>query len=76
MLTLGRLIDRAAESKVTLEEIEAETADLAIVANYKRFGNLCGQHCQIVEMHHSIEDYAVFPRLAEHGEAFRKIAER
>jgi hemerythrin-like domain-containing protein len=47
-----------------------------MIANYKRFGNLCGQHCQFVEMHHSIEDYAVFPRLAEHGDAFRKIAER
>lgn len=76
MVTLGRLIERAADGTVTVAEIEAETADLAIVANYKRFGNLCGQHCQIVEMHHSIEDYAVFPRLAQHGEAFRLIAER
>lgn len=76
MLTLGRLIDRAAEGKVTAAEVAAETADLAIVANYKRFGNLCGQHCQIVEMHHSIEDYAVFPALARQGEAFRRIAER
>jgi predicted glycoside hydrolase/deacetylase ChbG (UPF0249 family) len=76
METLGRLIERAANSTVTVEEIEAETADLAIVANYKRFGNLCGQHCQIVEMHHSIDDYAVFPQLAKQGEAFRKIADR
>ena len=76
METLGLLIERAASGTVTSEEIEAETADLAIVANYKRFGNLCGQHCQIVEMHHSIEDYAVFPRLAEYGEPFRKIADR
>jgi len=76
MVTIGRLIDRALEGKITIEEVEAETADLAIVANYKRFGNLCGQHCQIVEMHHSIEDYAVFPQLAKQGEAFRKIAER
>jgi hemerythrin-like domain-containing protein len=76
MVTIGRLIDRALEGKITIEEVEAETADLAIVANYKRFGNLCGQHCQIVEMHHSIEDYAVFPKLATYGEPFRKIAER
>jgi hemerythrin-like domain-containing protein len=76
MEVLGRLIDRAASGTVTAEEIEAETADLTMVANYKRFGNLCGQHCQFVEMHHSIEDYAVFPQLAKHGEAYRKIAER
>ena len=76
METLGRLIERAASGTVAVEEIEAETADLAIVANYERFGNLCGQHCQFVELHHSIEDYAIFPRLAGYGEPFRKIAER
>jgi predicted glycoside hydrolase/deacetylase ChbG (UPF0249 family) len=76
MDVLGRLIERAAAGTVTAEGVRAETADLTMIANYKRFGNLCGQHCQFVEMHHSIEDYAVFPRLAEHGDAFRKIAER
>jgi hemerythrin-like domain-containing protein len=76
MDTLGRLIERAREGGVSPAEIRAETADLSMVANYRRFGNLCGQHCQIVEMHHSIEDYAVFPALAQQGEAFRRIADR
>ena len=47
-----------------------------MLANYRRFGNLCGQYCQFVEMHHSIEDQAIFPKLARQSEGFRRIAER
>jgi hemerythrin-like domain-containing protein len=76
MQVLGRLIEQAAAGTVTQAEVAAETADMTIIANYRRFGTLCGQHCQFVEMHHSIEDYAVFPELALKGEGFRRIAER
>ena len=76
MKTLGKLIERANAGAVSRAEIAAETDDLAMVANYRRFGNLCGQHCQIVNTHHSIEDYAVFPALAEQGPAFKAIADR
>jgi hemerythrin-like domain-containing protein len=76
MEVLGRLIDQAAAGAVTQAEVAAETRDMTMIANYRRFGTLCGQHCQFVEMHHSIEDYAVFPPLALKGEGFRRIAER
>lgn len=76
METLGKLIERAAAGEVSSAQMEAETSQLTMVANYRRFGNLCGQHCQIVNTHHSIEDYAIFPALAEQGPAFAKIADR
>ena len=76
MHVLGRLIERAAEGSVTSADVVVETRDLTMIANYRRFGNLCGQHCQIVEMHHSIEDAAVFPELAKQGAAFKRIADR
>ncbi|MCR6673493.1 hemerythrin domain-containing protein [Devosia ginsengisoli] len=76
MLTLGKLIERANAGGVTSAEIAAETDDLAMVANYRRFGNLCGHHCGIVDMHHNIEDYAIFPALAQQGPGFKAIADR
>lgn len=76
MQLLSRLIGQASRGEVTPAEVEAQTAGLEMVANYRRFGNLCGQYCQFVEMHHSIEDQALFPRLALQGEGFRRIAER
>jgi hemerythrin-like domain-containing protein len=76
METLGRLIERASAGGVTPQQVDAETSGLTMVTNYRRFGNLCGQHCQIVNTHHSIEDYAIFPALAEQGDIFRKVANR
>ena len=76
MKTLGKLIERANAGTVSRTEISAETDDLAMVANYRRFGNLCGQHCGIVDTHHSIEDAHIFPALAVQGPAFKAIADR
>ena len=76
MKTLAVLIERAAKGQVSAEAAAAEATGLAMVANFRRFGNLCGQHCQIVHVHHSIEDEAVFPAIAAQGEAFRAIADR
>ena len=76
MTTLGKLIERANAGTVSNAEIAAETDNLAMVANYRRFGNLCGQHCNIVNTHHSIEDAHLFPVLAQQGAGFKLIAER
>ena len=76
MVTLGRLIERAASGGADAAEVTAEAATLAMVSNYRRFGNLCGQHCQIVNMHHSIEDEAIFPSIAAQGAGFAAIADR
>jgi len=76
MRVLRTMIERASQGQVTPAEVTAETGSMAMVANFRRFGNLCGQHCAIVNTHHSIEDYALFPAIAAQGEAFRKVAER
>jgi hypothetical protein len=76
MRTLAVLIDSAAAGEVGAREATDQAADLAMVANYRRFGNLCGQHCNIVNVHHSIEDQAIFPVIAAHGPAFKAIADR
>ena len=76
MKTLRVLIERASAGGVTQAEVEGAAAGLDMVANYRRFGNLCGQHCAIVEQHHSIEDYAVFPPLGAKGDAWKKVTDR
>jgi hemerythrin-like domain-containing protein len=76
MKMLRTLIERASQGEVSQDKVAAETGGMTMVANFRRFGNLCGQHCSIVNTHHSIEDYAIFPAIAAQGEAFRKVAER
>lgn len=76
MKTLDALIERASRGDISHAEIASETDNLAMIANYRRFGNLCGQYCNMVNMHHSIEDAHFFPRLADKGSAFKAIADR
>ena len=76
MQVLGQLIGRAAAGKATPADVAAETADLVMVSDYRRFGTLCGQYCQFVHGHHSIEDRMLFPALADKSPVMKAIAER
>jgi len=76
MTTLRTILEQAAAGEITPQEAEARTENLTMTTNYRRFGNLCGQYCQIVHTHHSIEDQAIFPELSTKGEAYRKVVER
>lgn len=73
---LRRLIEKASAGLVTQAEVAEATGDLAMVANFRRFGTLCGQHCQFVHGHHSIEDAYLFPALAAKAEAWKRVTDR
>ncbi len=76
MRAIRVLMQRAADGSVTPAEVAAETGGLAMVTNFRRFGNLCGRHCQIVHTHHSIEDSHVFPALAAQSDGYRRVTDR
>jgi iron-sulfur cluster repair protein YtfE (RIC family) len=59
------------------EGLRDKVAALAMSANYRRFGNLCGEECQMLSGHHGIEDAHMFPILHSAGGAgLRKVVER
>lgn len=59
------------------EVLLAKISDLDMRHNFKVFGNMCGQECQMLSGHHGIEDQVVFPRLHEAGDAgLKKVVER
>jgi hypothetical protein len=76
MKFLRELIERASSGALTSADVVAKTADLAMIANFRRWGSLCGQHCQFVHGHHSIEDAALFPELAAKSAAWKKVTDR
>lgn len=76
MGVLRELIAEIGAGKKTVDEIEPEVQGLAMVSNYKLFGNLCGQHCHIVNAHHGIEDAHIFPALSEKGAAWKRVTDR
>ncbi len=76
MQRIRALIAGAADGQVTPAQVAEETASLLMVENFRRFGNLCGQYCQVVHTHHSIEDAYVFPAIAAISDGYRRVAER
>lgn len=76
MRAIRGLLQRAAEGLAGPDEVAQETSRMAMIGNFRRFGNLCGQHCQIVNTHHSIEDYHLFPALAAQSDGYRRVTER
>lgn len=73
---LRTMIDEIMAGRKTAREVEEEAEALTMVHNFRRFGNLCGQHCQVVHTHHSIEDAGFFPVLSQKGEAWKKVTDR
>lgn len=76
MRAIRGLMERAAAGTATVEEIAAETAGMEMVDNFRRFGNLCGRTCQVINTHHSIEDAHLFPALAAQSDGYRRVTER
>lgn len=57
--------------------LSEQVSKLDMSANYRLFGNLCGQECQMLTGHHTIEDLHMFPLLHEEGSSgVKKVVER
>lgn len=76
MRILQKIIARAAEGTITPEAAEAEAQALPILENYRRFGAMCGQYCQIIHTHHTIEDQHMFPAVSAKSKAWNKVIDR
>lgn len=73
---LKDLVEKIASGEVDASQAAEKAEALEMVSNYRQFGNLCGQHCQFVHTHHSIEDAHIFPHLSAKGEAWKKVTDR
>jgi hemerythrin-like domain-containing protein len=76
MRTLWRLIESASVGRVSASEIAEKADGLVLVANFRRFGTVCGRYCEFVDGHHTIEDAALFPALAARSRELRAVIDR
>lgn len=77
MATIRKMLDDIQAGRAnatTLEDVTEPLQDMR--QNYRQFGALCGQHCQIIHGHHSIEDAHIFPALSAKAKAFSKVVDR
>ncbi len=79
-------LEQMNEVRWVMEQVEAgeqsaETlleaiSSLQMAANYRVFGNLCGRECQMLTLHHTIEDQSIFPVLHQGSDGLRKVVDR
>jgi hypothetical protein len=70
-----RALDRFLSGLGTAEDVADGVAAMTMIENFRAFGNLCGRQCQLLEMHHTIEDQSLFPLLSR-NEGLRPVLDR
>lgn len=73
---LRRALDELEKGMGDVDALAAQVGSMAMIENYRRFGSLCGQECQLLTLHHTIEDQEIFPRLRDTGDGLRKVIDR
>lgn len=76
MRVLRQVIANVGSGEASASDLQTAIDDLPILDNYRLFGNLCGQHCQIINMHHSVEDQHMFPALRNRSPGLDKVIDR
>lgn len=76
MRQVNGFLDKARAGTATEQDLKDITENLPMVENFRRFGNICGQHCQVIEMHHNIEEQAMFPQLKGKSDGMNKVVDR
>ena len=68
-------LDRFLSGLGTAGDVADGVAAMTMIENFRAFGNLCGRQCQLLEMHHTIEDRSLFPLLSR-NEVLRPVLDR
>ncbi|MEE7493702.1 hypothetical protein MOTC310_26055 [Methylobacterium oryzae] len=58
-------LDRFVAGTGPVEAMTDGVSSLSLAKNYRAFGNLCGRQCQLLQMHHDIEEGDLYPRLRQ-----------
>lgn len=72
-----RIMDLIEAGEQKLAELGSAVSNMKMIEAYRLFGNLCGRECQVLTLHHTIEDHDIFPALRKQGsEGLRKVVDR
>ncbi|WP_432449594.1 hemerythrin domain-containing protein [Aliiroseovarius marinus] len=74
---IGIVLDRIEAGEASGKDLSDALTSAEFAQNVRQFGSLCGRECKVLNGHHDIEEYALFPELATKGnDALRAVVER
>ena len=62
-----RLVEQIAAGAAGASTLGAAVAGMDMARNYRLFGAVCGEECQMLTFHHTAEDREIFPQLKASG---------
>jgi hypothetical protein len=76
MAQVVRAVEAAALDARRAGDARALVQDLTMGTNYRALGSFCGRYCQVVDVHHRIEDAVLFPDLRAADPALAPVLDR
>lgn len=76
MSEVRRVMEETEAGERGSQELREAVISMQMAANYRLFGNLCGQECAMLNFHHTAEDRFIFPALMQGSEGLRNVVER
>ncbi|MFK7838354.1 MAG: hemerythrin domain-containing protein, partial [Sulfitobacter sp.] len=76
MARLAAVIDRIEAGDTPPAHLAQIVLATDMAQNFAAFGNLCGQGCQMLTMHHNIEEHHMFPEIEGKAAPFAAIIAR
>lgn len=74
---IGIVLARVEAGEASGKDLSDAVTSAEFAQNVRQFGSLCGRECKVLNGHHDIEEYALFPELAEKGnDALRAVVAR
>ncbi|MEO1557816.1 MAG: hemerythrin domain-containing protein [Pseudomonadota bacterium] len=76
MARISMVIDRIEAGDTPPAHLARIVLATDMAQNYAAFGNLCGQGCQMLTMHHNIEEHHMFPEIEGKAHPFAALIAR
>lgn len=76
MAQVVRAVRAAATDARRAADVRALVNDLTMGVNYRALGSFCGRYCSVVDLHHRIEDAALFVDLGAADPELRPVLDR
>ena len=67
MARVAAVLDRISAGDAPPEELSSIILSTDMRRNLQAAGTICGHQCQMLGMHHNIEEYSMFPELEQQG---------
>jgi iron-sulfur cluster repair protein YtfE (RIC family) len=77
LFQVRRFLDEIESGASKRAELDDAISSLKMHESMRLFGNLCGQECEMLNAHHSIESQIIFPPLHDRGnDGIKRVVER